>query len=70
MSIIFFTDELALTATKLIAPSDFLITSKVCVPIEPVAPKIDIFFILASYVPNHKVYLLLLSNILVLPKFL
>ena len=70
ISIILFTDEFALTATKFIVPDDFLITSNVCVPIEPVAPKIDIFFIFASYVSNHKVYLSLLSNILVLLKSL
>ena len=54
ISLILSTEEFAVIPIRLIFPSEFLITSRVCVPIEPVAPKIEIFFINTSYnVPSY-----------------
>ena len=54
ISLILSTEELAVIPIRLIVPSEFLITSKVYVPMEPVAPKIEILFIYTSYnVPSY-----------------
>ena len=44
------TEEFAVIPIRFILFVEFLITSSVCVPIEPVAPKIEMFFIFTSYV--------------------
>ena len=54
ISLILSTEEFAVIPIRLILSFEFLITSKVCVPIEPVAPKIEILFIYTSYnVPSY-----------------
>ena len=55
ISLILSTEELAVIPIRLIVPSEFLITSKVCVPMEPVAPKIYTSYNVPSYIKSFAI---------------